>query len=530
MPHLHGHDPSPAAGTGTPRSAGAGGAGRPRAGVPTGVRPRPFAPVVGHAGLAAMAVGALATFATALLGPSVVEPRLRGGGPPFALTAGPDPHLVIGMSAAAIVVGGAGLGLTLAASARGWSVRPRTLLIAGFVMTAALALVPPFGSADQLNYAAYGRMVVLGHNPYTTGAVDLPGDPITDAVEAPWREEISVYGPLATAEQALASWLGGDSMRTTIFVLAVLNAAAFALAGWLLYRYARDRAGRLRAVLLWTANPLMLYQLVAGMHVDTIGIALSVAALVALRRTVDAGGWRAGVPGALLGLAVAVKATVGLALAGLLWVRRARRRTVAWLAGGFVVVAGVAYASGGPHVLDQTRSAARMVSLAVPWHLLAPHLDAALGHATSRQIISVATIALTIGLAVLLLRALPALPEDPDGSATAFRISAALNLAWLFASSYVLPWYDGVAWALLAPLPRSRFDGVLLARTVVVSLAYLPARVVPLPADLNWLLTVGRAGIAPWLMLAVLLALVVLAVRARSPRNPRRAVAPRGVG
>ena len=492
--------------------------------------PRPFARVAGYAGIAAIAVSALATFVTAVLGPSVVEPRLRGGGPPFSLTTGPDPHLVIGLSAAALIVGAAGLGLALAAAARGWSVRPRTLLVAGLVMTAALALVPPFGSADHLNYAAYGRMVVLGHNPYTTGAVDLHGDPIADAVEAPWREEVSVYGPLATAEQALASWIGGDSMRTTIFVLAVLNAAAFALAGWLLYRYARDRGGRLRAVLLWTANPLMLYHLVAGMHVDTIGIALSVAALVALRHTADVRGWRAGLPGALLGLAVAVKATVGLALAGLVWVRRGGRRTVAWLAGSFVVVAGVAYASGGPHVLDETRSAARMVSLAVPWHLVAPHLDAALGHATSRQIISAATIALTIGLAVLLLRALPPVPDDPDGSATAFRISAALNLAWLFASSYLLPWYDGVAWALLAPLPRSRFDYVLLTRTLVVSLAYLPARVVPLPADVTWLLTVGRAQIAPWLMLAILLALVVLALRARAPWNPQRAVASRGAG
>jgi len=454
---------------------------------------------------------------TALLGPSVVQPRLPGGGPPFALPVHPGPHLVIGLSAAALIAGAAGLGLALLASGRGFTVRPRTLLIGGIVATAALALVPPFGSADHLNYAAYGRMLVLGHNPYTTGAINLPGDPIADTVEAPWREEVSVYGPLASLEQAFASWIGGDSVRLTIFVLAVLNAAAFILAGWLLYRYARDPAGRLRAVLLWTANPLLLYHLVAGLHVDTLGIALCVAALVALRRVAAARPRSGLAPGVLLGLAVAVKATVGLALAGLVWVWRGRRRVVAWIGGGFVVTAGVAYAAGGPHVLDQTRSAARMVSLAVPWHLVAPHLDGALGHALSRQIISVATIVLTLALAVLLLRALPYVPDDLDGSGTAFRISAALNIAWLFGSSYVLPWYDGVAWALLAPLPRSRLDGVLLARTLVVSLAYLPARVVPLPADLNWLLTVGRAQIAPWLMLAILLALVIVARRGKAP-------------
>lgn len=469
--------------------------------------------VLGTVGLAGIGAGVLLTFIIALLGPSVVQPRLPGGGPPFALDAHPDPHLVIGLSAAAIIVGAAGLGLALFACARGFTVRPRAVLTAGIVATCALALVPPFGSADHLNYAAYGRMLVLGHNPYTTGAVDLPGDPIADVVEAPWREEVSVYGPLASLLQGFASWIGGDSVRLTIFVLALINAVAFVLAGWLLYRYARDPAGRLRAVLLWTANPLLLYHLVAGMHVDTLGIALCVAALVALRRVAAARPRTGLASGVLLGLAVAVKATVGLTIAGLVWVWRGRRRVAAWIGGGFVATAGVAYAAGGPHVLDETRSAARMVSLAVPWHLVAPHLDGALGHATSRQIISVATIALTLTLAVLLLRALPYVPGDLDGSGTAFRISAALNIAWLFGSSYVLPWYDGIAWALLAPLPRSRFDYVLLARTVVISLAYLPARVVPLPADLNWLLTVGRAQIAPWLMLAILLALVLVAWR-----------------
>lgn len=471
--------------------------------------------LAGTAGLAGIAASAVLTFVIALLGPSVVEPRLPGAGQPFALPVHPGPHLMIGLSAAAIIVGAAGLGLALLASARGLVIRPRILLVAGIIVAVALALVPPFGSADHLNYAAYGRMTVLGHNPYTTGAVNLPGDPIADSVEAPWREEVSVYGPLASLEQAFASWIGGDSVRLTIFVLAVLNAAAFVLAGWLLYRYAGGPAGRMRAALLWTANPLLLYHLVAGMHVDTLGIALCVAALVALRRVAAARARTGLAPGVLLGLAVAVKATVGLSVAGLVWVWRGRWRVVAWIAGGFVVAAGVAYAAGGPHVLDQTRSAARMVSLAVPWHLVAPHLDGALGHALSRQIISVATIVLTLALAVLLLRALPSVPDDPDGSGTAFRISAALNIAWLFGSSYVLPWYDGIAWALLAPLPRSRFDGVLLARTLVVSLAYLPARVVPLPADLGWLLTVGRAQVAPWLMLAILLALVVSARRGR---------------
>lgn len=125
-------------------------------------------------------------------------------------------------------------------------------------------------------------MVTLGLSPYTHGAADLPGDPIADAVENPWREEPSVYGPVATALQVVASWIGGDSLRLTIFILALFNAAAFIATALLIDRCTKDDpARRLRGALLWTANPLLLYHLVAGMHVDTLAIACMVAALLA---------------------------------------------------------------------------------------------------------------------------------------------------------------------------------------------------------------------------------------------------------
>ncbi|MGP4105142.1 polyprenol phosphomannose-dependent alpha 1,6 mannosyltransferase MptB [Nonomuraea sp. KM90] len=174
----------------------------------------------------------------------------------------------------------------------------RSFVLIGCIAAGVLAFLPPSGSGDHLNYAVYGRMVTLCLSPYTHGAADLPGDPVADAVEEPWREEPSVYGPVATALQAVASWAGGDSLRLTIFVLALFNAAAFIATGLLTDRFTRDDpVRRLRAALLWTANPLLLYHLVAGMHVDTLAVAGVVAALLARARPVGAGacwdsGWR----------------------------------------------------------------------------------------------------------------------------------------------------------------------------------------------------------------------------------------------
>jgi hypothetical protein len=91
---------------------------------------------------------------------------------------------MVALTAAAVACGTAGLALTIRASRRGWAVAPAAVLVAGLAAAVLLALVPPFGSADHLSYAAYGRMVTTGHNPYTTTPAALArlGDPVARAV------------------------------------------------------------------------------------------------------------------------------------------------------------------------------------------------------------------------------------------------------------------------------------------------------------------------------------------------------------
>ena len=245
--------------------------------------PAPRADPAGRAGLAAIAVSVALTFTVAVLGPSVMEPALPGrpGQPPWAFAAAPSPYLVIALTAAAVLAGTAGLALTLRASRRGWPVSPRVLLTAGILAAVALALVPPFGSSDHLSYASYGRMVVTGHNPFTTTPAALAGlgDPVARAVQD-WRASPSVYGSVATGLQALAALIGGTSARLTVFVLSLLGAAAFALTGLLLHRLTRgDTRRQQRAALMWTCNPLMLQVLVAGAHVDSLAIVFAVASV-----------------------------------------------------------------------------------------------------------------------------------------------------------------------------------------------------------------------------------------------------------
>jgi hypothetical protein len=454
-----------------------------------------------------VAASLLLTVLIALLGPSAMEPPLAGaGGLPLWPQVRPEPHLVIGMAAAAIVLGAAGL----MAGLRTICIDARWLLLAGCAIAAVLAFLPPYGSADHLNYAAYGRMAVLGHDPYATVPSDLPGDPVIGAVEE-WRDTTSVYGPVATAAQALASLLSGESVRLTVFWMAVVNAAAFVVTGLLLHRFNRaDPARQRRAALLWIVNPLVVYQLAAGMHVDTLAIAFVAAALVL-------GPARPAVSGILLGLGIAVKVTAGLVALGPAWELRRSPRRLLLVAGAAVVTVVVAYALAGPHALDQVLNASKSISLATPWKLLQHGLQAMFGPGAYRAWIQVVSLVVLALLAWLLLRVSP---HDSPGVAVAFVV------AWLFATPYALPWYDGLGFALLALVPVTGLDFFLVARLGLLSLAYLPARQVGQPPDLHWLVTGVRSQAIPWALLALTVGLGWWAIRAagRRPAAPVEAL------
>jgi hypothetical protein len=480
---------------------------------------------------------------------------------------------VVPLTAAGLAAGTLGLVLVLRAIRLGWSVPARAILIAGLLAAAALTLVPPFGSSDHLSYAAYGRMLVTGHNPYTTTPAQLAalGDPVARAVQD-WSGSPSVYGPLATAIQALASLAGGTSVRLTVFVLGVANLIAFGITALLLHRMTRDSPARqLRAAMLWAANPLLLQLLVAGAHVDSQAVVFGVAAVAVVFRpwksagpggtvTGGVGVAQAAAAGILVGLGFAVKVTValvglGLAIGFVLRLRGQWRRLAGLLAAlgaGFAVTAGAAVALGGPAMLKQSSRASDMVSIGSPWRVIRTIVQLVVKGAPATDIVKFGAIALAVVLAVLIIRGLPGILPGRDlgtgdlggpGYAAA-GAAFALVLAWLFAWPYVLPWYDALGWALLPLIPMvsvPAVDGIcwaLLARTAALGFGYLPARAtdVTMPPGLTWLQPVIRHGVTPAVLTAATVWLVVLMVRSgrrrgnpNGPRTPGHTTDPRTV-
>jgi hypothetical protein len=411
---------------------------------------------------------------------------------------------------AAVLTGTTGLALGWVALRRGWRPPARPLAVAGCLVAVLLTFLPHVGSADPESYAAYGREAAVGLDPYRDAPDVLAntGDPYGKVVEPPWQHTPSVYGPLATLEQDAAARVAGGDPRTAVWLLNLVGGLAFIVTTLLLLGLADGAAGRSRVALLWAANPLLLWQLVAGAHLDTLEIALAVAALAVVRRSALAAGL-------LAGAAVVVKLPAALVAAGIAWtVRASPRRAAAFIGAGAAVVIGP-YAAVGFHAFDQARVASKFVSRATPWRPLATLLDHAWGRASARDFISACAIAVGVALFVLLARSRPEVARTAPGGPAAL-----LVFAYVLVTPYALPWYDGLAWALFVLVATSRLDLVLIAHTAALSLAYIPGRAVPLPGAVTHLTNALRSAVAPTVLGLLVAAVLVLTWQ-------RRAVQPR---
>jgi hypothetical protein len=455
--------------------------------------------------LTAIGVSVAVVAVVGLQGRSAAVPLLPNstGWPPYSFAVHPSPAETSLEIWAAVLLGTAGLAAALLAVRWGWRPSSRPLVIGSAIAVVALMLVPSVGSTDLLDYAVYGRIAALGHSPYVMTPLNLKhtGDPVGQIAPHPWDNNPSVYGPLGTASEWMASALSGSSAPRTVFWLKAWNALAFlavAMAmGWV---FRGDPARRTRAHLLWSVNPLMLFAVMAGGHIDGLAAALGFFAVLALRRVNVVRGLLAGV---LIGAAIAIKAPFALFGLGLAWAARRSPWTLVALGAGAAAVLVPSYLVAGPKAISAVAGrAASSGDLYEPWQLLTRVVGWPLPQ-TAGPLDDVALVA-SLVLAVILLWRLPA---GPPGLASV-RPALALSLAWLFFSPQQRPWFDAMIFPLLALMPATRLDWIAVVRLAAATLAELPGVTYFLYLKPGWLF--GTANIiARWIApIALVVALV----------------------
>lgn len=218
------------------------------------------------------------------------------------------------------------------------------------LITAALWFVPvlpflPLGSADVYSYACQGYVQQAGGDPYAAG-VGSSGCPWLGSVASSWVDSPAPYGPLFLLVAARVVGLAGDSLAGVIAGLRVvaLGGVALIAAGVpVLARRCGIDPGR--AVWMVLACPIVLVHLVSGAHNDALMAGLIVCGL-ALAASRVSPGWLVAA-GALLGLAVGVKATAIVVVPFAVLAAKRGLRPALPLAGGLVLsTLALALASG----------------------------------------------------------------------------------------------------------------------------------------------------------------------------------------
>jgi hypothetical protein len=375
-----------------------------------------------------------------------------------------QPILASGMLYTGDILACLGLAGMLWAHSQGWRPNPVHLILASAGVVALMVCLTPVGSSDTASYAVYGRLADLGHNPYTTIPLALHEPAYLAPVGTIWKTTVSVYGPIATAIQAFAASIGGASAATTIWVLMILNGAVFIGVGVLLYKTSDDPV---RATLFWTANPVIIQQLVGGGHLDTFVAAAAICSMQVARR-VSGKWWGDILVGALIGVACGIKINAVLIAAGLAWPLLMRRE---WLRTARTAVVALAvvvaeYSYYGLSAVKPLYNGSKWVTLPSPWWLLwegGQAGDKTVQHVVTLIISCLWPVAMLI-VAWLVYRRISS--DQPREIVAPF----ALVYAWILVAPWVFPWYTAIAWVALTQVPRNRMTRWLTIVTVLLAL------------------------------------------------------------
>lgn len=472
----------------------------------------------GWCGMAGIGTSLVVTLLVSLGRASWMGPSLRmpATGPPFQLT---SLHLTLASVTYALwlsaILGGLGLAAALIAVRRGARPSVRALLLVAGVVVVILTVLPPVGSTDSLDYMAFGRMVVLGHSPYVMVPWDLQHlhDAVGKSIPWEWGRIPSTYGPAATVEQYVAARLGGTSAARIVFWLKVGNALAFGAVAYVADRLLRaDPAARLRAHLLWTINPLLIWQLIAAAHLDVLAAAAGMLGLVL------ATGWpampapgqerlgRVLAGGMLVGLAADIKITFVLFGLGLAWAFRRSAAACIVATCGMLAVLLPSYGWFGPPAIEAIAGRGNRTTADNFYQLFAPR-----GPSFLMSHVDIVATVIGVGVAIVVLSRLPI----RSTAQSAIFVALGLSTAWLFTWQYQLPSYEAMIICLLILVPACWLDWLVIIRLTAATVALMPGNSVAPPTRLLARISLDNLTVTvPVVLLGSAVALVVLCLRA----------------
>lgn len=190
-----------------------------------------------------------------------------------------------------------------------------------------LVSVPVF-SRDAYSYLAQGALLRDGFDPYLVGPVENPNI-LLENVSPIWSTTTAPYGPAFILVARFVTQMVGNDVVAGTMVLRLCMLPGLALLVWATPRIARYfSADASKALWICVLNPLVIIHLMGGVHNEMLMVGLMMAGVALILERHHAVGT------AVVALAVAVKASAGLALPFLVWIWMRRLSTDTGNTGG----------------------------------------------------------------------------------------------------------------------------------------------------------------------------------------------------
>lgn len=179
---------------------------------------------------------------------------------------------------------------------------------------APLVVAAPLYSRDVYAYLAQSAVLREGFNPYTDGPAHYPG-PLLDSMAQVWTATTAPYGPLFMGLGRAVVEVTGDHVILGVLAMRLVLLPGLFLALWAVPRLATHFGASPQAG-LWLVlfNPMVLIHLIGGPHVELLMMGVLVAGVVLAVQ----GRHIAGL--AVLGVAVSIKVTAGIAVPFVVWI------------------------------------------------------------------------------------------------------------------------------------------------------------------------------------------------------------------
>ncbi|UZF54221.1 polyprenol phosphomannose-dependent alpha 1,6 mannosyltransferase MptB [Gordonia polyisoprenivorans] len=195
---------------------------------------------------------------------------------------------------------------------------------------APLCVTVPLFSRDVYAYLGQGVVFAAGFDPYADGPAHHPG-PVLDSMAQVWASTTAPYGPMFMAITRGVVAVSGEHVLTGVWLMRLVLLPGLLLSLWAVPRLA-THFGASPEVGVWLAllNPMVLIHLVGGPHVELLMMGVLAAGLV----LTVAGRHISGL--AVLGLAVSIKVTAGVAIPFVVWIWLSHIRSERKVTGGDV--------------------------------------------------------------------------------------------------------------------------------------------------------------------------------------------------